>query len=139
MSANTKATRFNRKSYFWTMLFVLPALSIGNIIAREDELFAGVARLTSLVLLVLFVVWSIRRLRNAGRSAWWSFAVIPPATIILLGYSLFAPSSKEHTDTGLYMYGIRAKGIWRISLIVLISIFLIYLSALYITGLTDGL
>jgi uncharacterized membrane protein YhaH (DUF805 family) len=121
------------------MLFTLPALSVGNVVARSDELVAGFAKLTSLVLLVLAVVWSVRRLRNAGKSGWWSFAIIPPATILLLGYNFFATSSKENTDTALYVYGIRAKGFWRLSCIIIVSIFLAYLSALYLTFLTDGL
>lgn len=138
MSTDTKTARFNRKSYFWTMLFTLPAFSVGNIAARSAELIAGFAQLTSLIFAIFIVIWSIRRLRNAGKSGWWSFALIPPATIFLLGYELFAPSLKENTDTGLYMYGIRAKG-WRILPIVLISLLMVYLAFLYATFLTDGM
>ena len=139
MSASTRHTHFNRKSYIWTMLFALPALSVGNIVARSNESIADFAKLASLVLAVFVIVWSIRRLRNAGKSGWWSIALIPPATIFLLAYSAITPSLKEYSDSGLYMYGIRAKGFWRISSIVAISIFLIYLTALYVTFLTDGL
>jgi uncharacterized membrane protein YhaH (DUF805 family) len=134
-----KEAKMNAPSYFFTMLFALPALSLSNVISRSDELFAPVGAITGFVLLVLTVIWSVRRLRNSGKSAWWAFALIPPATILLLIYNLFAPSSSEHPNYGFYMYGIRAKGFWRILLIVSISLFLAYLIALYITFLTDGM
>jgi len=134
-----KEGKMNAPSYFFTMLFALPALSLGNVIARSDELFAPAGAITSVILLIFTIIWSIRRLRNAGRSAWWTFALIPPATILLLIYNFFAPSSKEYPSSGFYMYGIRARGFWRILLIVGISLFLAYLIILYITFLTDGM
>ena len=137
--SSTKQERFNRKSYIWTMFFALPALSIGNVVARSSESIADFAKLTSLALAVFVIIWSIRRLRNVGKSGWWSLALIPPATIFLLAYSAITPSIKEYSDSDLYLYGIRAKGFWRISLIVAISLLLVYLTALYITFLTDGL
>jgi uncharacterized membrane protein YhaH (DUF805 family) len=134
-----KEAKMNAPSYFFTLLFALPALSLGNLLGNSDELIAGFARVASLVLLIFVIIWTIRRLRNAGKSAWWTFALIPPATILLLIYNFFAPSSKEYPRSGFYMYGIRAKGFWRILLIVGISLFLAYLSILYITFLTDGM
>lgn len=134
-----KEAKMNAPSYFFTMLFALPALSLSNVLARSNELISGFAVVASLVLLVFVVIWSIRRLRNSGRSAWWAFALIPPATILLLIYNFFAPSSKEYPSSGFYMYGIRAKGFWRILLIVGVSLSLAYLIILYITFLTDGL
>lgn len=139
ISASTKYERFNRKSYIWTMLFALPALSVGNVAARSNESIADFAKLASLVLAVFVIIWSIRRLRNAGKSGWWSLALIPPVTIFLIGYSAITPRLKEYSDRGLYMYGIQSKGFWRIALIVLISVFLIYLTVLYATFLSDGL
>lgn len=134
-----KEAKMNAPSYFFTMLFALPALSLSNVISRSGELFAPAGAITSIVLLIFTIIWSIRRLRNAGRSAWWAFALIPPATILLLIYNFFAPSSKEYPSSGFYMYGIRAKGFWRILLIVGISLFLAYLIILYTTFLTDGM
>jgi len=66
-------------------------------------------------------------------------SLIPPATIFLLGYCLAASSSKDNYDEKLYMYGIRTNGARRILLIILISLFLAYLSSLYITFMADGL
>lgn len=129
----------NAKSYASTMLFILPAFSLGNLVARSGEFIAGFGVLTSVVLLIFIVLWNARRLQNAGRSAWWTLALIPPATIFLLGHNLLASSKIEHADNKLYIYGIRAAGFWRITLISLVSLFLVYLSALYLTFLMDGL
>lgn len=134
-----KESKMNAKSYFFTMVFALPALVLGRTIGNSDEFIAGLAQIITLVLLVFIVVWTVRRLRNAGRTAWWTFALIPPATIFLLGYCFFAPTSNKYSDEGIHLYGIRTKGFWRIALVVIISILLIYLSALYFTFLTDGL
>lgn len=134
-----KESKMNAKSYFLTMIFALPALILGRAAGNSDELIAGVARIVTLLLLVFIIIWTIRRLRNSGRSAWWTFALIPPATIFLLGYCFLAPSSKDHSDNSLHMYGIRAKSWWRITLIVFISLLLAYLSVLYYTFLSDGL
>lgn len=134
-----KTSRMNNKSFALTMLFVLPAFVLGRAVGNSDEFINVLAQFITLTLLVFLIIWTIRRLRNSGRSAWWTLALLPPATIFLLAYCLFAPSSKEHTDKSLYPYGIRAKGVWRIISIVLISIFLLYLSALYFTFLSDGL
>lgn len=134
-----KTSRMNNKSFVLTMLFVLPALVLGRAVGNSDEFINVIAQFITLTLLVFLIIWIICRLRNTGRSAWWTFALIPPATIFLLVYCLFAPSSKDQTDKSLYPYGIRAKGFWRILLIVLISIFLLYLSALYFTFLSDGI
>ena len=134
-----KEAKMNASSYFFTMLFALPALSLSNVIARSDELFAPAGAITSVVLLILIIIWSIRRLRNSGRSAWWAFTLIPPATIFLLVYSFFAPSSKDYPSAGLHMYGIRTKGFWRILAIVLISLLLAYLIMLFTVFLTDGM
>lgn len=134
-----KESKMNARSYFYTMLFALPTLSLGNFVGNTDELISGIARIFSLILLVFVIVWTVRRLRNAGKSSWWALALIPPATIFLIIYGLFAPSSSEHTERHLHMYGIRAKGFWRIAIITLISIFLLYLVLLYTTFLTDGM
>lgn len=139
MEKSSKSSRQNRKSYLLTMLFLLPAVSLSNIAARSDEMIAGIAKIAALILVVYLAIWSARRLRNAGKSAWWTLALIPPATIFLLLYNFFAPSSRENTDTSLYMYGIRAKGFWRIAGIAAISLFLAYLVVLFATFLTDGL
>jgi len=120
------------------MLFTLPAFSISNIAARSDESIADFAKLTSLVLITFIIIWSVKRLRDAGKSSWWSLALIPPATIFLLIYGVLARSSENHPSSGLYIYGIRSKGFWKITSIATISLFLIYLSVLYITFLSDG-
>jgi uncharacterized membrane protein YhaH (DUF805 family) len=134
-----KESKMNARSYFYTMLFALPTLSLGNFVGNTDELISGIARILSLIILVFVIVWTVHRLRNAGKSGWWAFALIPPATILMIIYGLFAPSSPEHTERHLYIYGIRAKGLWRIMAITLISIFLLYMILLYVTFLSDGL
>lgn len=134
-----KKSKMNRLSYFLTMLFVLPAFVLGRTAGNSDELIAGVARILTLTLLVFIIVWTVRRLQNAGKSGWWTFALIPPATIFLLAYCFFAPSSEEQSSKGVSIYGITAKGFWRIASIVIISIFIVYISALYATFLSDGL
>jgi uncharacterized membrane protein YhaH (DUF805 family) len=131
--------KMDRKSYIWTMLFALPAFAISNVTARSNESVADFAKIISLVLAVFVVIWSIRRLRNIGKSGWWSLALIPPATIFLVIYSAITPGHKEYSDGGLYMYGIRAKGFWKIAFIVVVTIFLLYLTVLFATFLTDGL
>jgi uncharacterized membrane protein YhaH (DUF805 family) len=134
-----KETKMNAKSYFFTIVLALPALALGRTVGNSDEFIAGIAQIISLILLVFIIIWTIRRLRNAGRSRWWTFALIPPATIILLAYCFFASSSEEHKSKIISFYGITAKGFWRIASIVVISIFLAYISAIYATFLSDGL
>lgn len=133
-----KASRMNRLSYFFTMLFALPAISLGNLVARTDSFIAGFGVLGTLVLLPFLIIWTARRLRNSGHSAWWALGLIPPFTIFLLLFAIFAPEKSDSTEKSLYIYGVRAKG-WRILPIVLITLFLAYMMILFMAGLSDGL
>ncbi|OGL30915.1 hypothetical protein A3F37_00540 [Candidatus Saccharibacteria bacterium RIFCSPHIGHO2_12_FULL_41_12] len=133
-----KVSTMNAKSYTASMLFVFPTFALCNTVAGSDEFIAGFAKPLSLILVIPIIIWTARRLRNTGHSGWWTLALIPPTTILLLPYALFAPSKPEHASKAFYMFGIRAKG-WRIGLIVVIAILLTYLTGLFITFLSDGL
>lgn len=133
-----KSSRMNRSSYFLTMLFVLPAFSLGNLVARTDSFISGFGILGTLILLPFLVLWVMRRLRNSGHSSWWAIALIPPATIFLILFTLFAPSQEKYESKEVYVYGVRAKG-WRLLPIILISLFLLYLILLFMAGLSDSL
>lgn len=130
-------SKMNRLSYFLTMLFVLPAISLGNLVARTESFIAGLGVLGTLVLLPFLTLWTIRRLRNAGQSSWWAIALIPPFTVFLLIFTFFAPTRGEE-NPHVFMYGIQAKG-WRLLPIILITLFLVWLVIVFAAGLSDGL
>lgn len=133
-----KTSRMNRLSYFLTMALLLPAISLGNLVARTESFIAGFGVIGSLILLPMLIIFTIRRLRNSGHSAWWTIALIPPFTIFLLLFNFFAPTDEKHGNKGVYIYGLQPRG-WKLLPIVLISLFLIYLILLFVAGLSDGL
>lgn len=135
--------RLNIKSYFWTMLFAFPALCLGISLANTltatgnaDLNIGAFARVTSLFLAALVVIWTVKRLHDANKSGWWSLLLLPPATLFFLIYLFFLSGSKEanrwgNPDKGILIYGIRFRGFIRGVWIVLVSIFMIYLIGLY--------
>ena len=148
MSDRAKQSRFNRKSFIVNSLFFLPVISLGISLGNsqsESEFtqgIMGIARIITLVLTVIYIRFTYRRLHDTNRSGWFSFGLIPPFTLFLLVY-LFTASKPEankwgEPTSGLTMFGIRAKG-WRIVGIVLIAIFFLYLAGLFATFLTDSL
>lgn len=101
----------------------------------------GLARVVALVLTAIYIRFVIRRLHDAGRRGWFSFFLIPPATLFFLIY-LFSAHNAEPNKWGepvseLRMFGIRAQG-WRIAGIALIAIFMLYLAGLFATFFFDS-
>jgi len=148
MSDQRKQSRFNRDSFITNSVFFLPAIFFGIALGNthSDSEFAqglaGIARVVTLVLIILYIRFTIRRLHDANRSGWFSFFLIPPFTLPLLIYLFVAtkdtPNKWGEPTKGLTMFGIRAKG-WRIAGIVPIALFIIYLSVLFATfALTGG-
>jgi len=147
MSDQHKQSRFNRDSFIINSVFFLPAIyfgiALGN--AHSDSEFtqgvAGIARIVTLVLVILYIRFTVRRLHDANRSGWFSFFLIPPFTLPLLIYLLVAakgtPNKWGEPTKGLTMFGIRAKG-WRIVGIIPIALFMIYLSVLFATFAFTG-
>lgn len=129
----SKSSKMNRKSYSLTMLFMWPALALSRAAGVSSSFIAPLSQIIAMVLLVYIIIWTIRRLKNTAKSAWWTLALIPPGTIFILAYCCFAHSSDDHQDKHLYMYGIRAQGFWRIAAIVLISMLLLYIIFMNIT------
>lgn len=147
MSDQQKQSRQNRKSFITNSAFFLPVLAFGISLGRaqSDSDFTqgvmGVARILSLVLTVIFIRFTIRRLHDANRSGWFSFFLLPPATLFFLIYLFTAKGSDENkwgnSTTKLRIFGIRAKG-WRIAGIVLVAILFCYLAGLFATFLFDN-
>jgi uncharacterized membrane protein YhaH (DUF805 family) len=143
MPDNTNQSRFSRKSYGWTILFVLPAFLLGanlgnafNGTPNEELGVVAFARLTSLVIAVFIVLWTIKRLHDANKSGWWSLLLLPPATLFFLVYVLLVPGTSNKnrwgdTSNESRVFGIKAIGIGRIASITLLVMFMFYLSALY--------
>lgn len=146
MSERVIQSRLNIKSYLANSLFFLPILSLGILLgnSQSDSEFTqavmAFARLFSLVFTVIYFRFTYRRLHDANRSGWFSFALIPPFTIFLLFYLFTA--SKDGSNkwgepmSGLTIFGIRAKG-WRVLAIFAIAIFMTYLTAMFAMSLFD--
>lgn len=143
----TSKKRLNQKSYLITMTFTLPAFIAANSYGRTlesqpDEFmqsFSGIARIVALILGVFIVVWTIKRLHDLGRNGWFALLLLPPLTIFLLVYALFAPSKDENrwgaSSQQWSFFGIRLKGTWRIITAIIVGIFMIYLAGLFLTFL----
>jgi uncharacterized membrane protein YhaH (DUF805 family) len=79
----------DRKSYAISMLFVFPLFIISTALGRAydsapyetEQGFASMARMVALALMVVVVVWTIRRLHDAGHLDGFSLLLIPPATL----------------------------------------------------------
>lgn len=147
MSDQPKQSRQNRKSFITNSLFFLPPIVtgiwLGNAHSNSDftQGMMGIARIVSLVLVGIFIRFTVRRLHDAGRSGWLSFLLIPPATLFFLIY-LFTAQHAEPNKWGeptseLRMFGIRAKG-WRIAVITLLTLFMLYLAGLFTTFFFDS-
>lgn len=147
MSDQQKQSRQNRKSFILNSLFFLPVIvigiSLGN--ARPNSDFTqgmmGIAQLVTLVLACIYIRFTVRRLHDAGRSGWFSFLLIPPATLFFLIYLFFAqkpePNKWGSPVSELKMFGICAKG-WRIAGIVIVAILMLYLAGLFAAFLFDS-
>jgi uncharacterized membrane protein YhaH (DUF805 family) len=101
----------------------------------------GIARIVALLLVGIYIRFTVRRLHDAGRSGWFSFFLIPPATLFFLVY-LFSAQESETIKWGapvseLRVFGIKANG-WRIVGIILIAIFMLYLAGLFATFFFDS-
>ena len=116
---------------------------LGN--AHSDSDFTqgmmGIARIVALVLVGIYIRFTVRRLHDAGRSGWFTFFLLPPATLFFLIYLFtaqhIAPNRWGEPTSELRMFGVRAKG-WRIVGIVLIAIVLFYLAGLFATFFFDS-
>lgn len=143
MSKKVKQSRSNRKSFLLTMLFALPAFVMGTSLVNklagttfDSSGLSAFPKLTSFILAIFIVVWTIRRLHDASKSGWWSLLLLPPATLFFLIYAAATPSKSEENEWGqstekLSIFGIRARGGWRITGITLLALFLTYLGLLY--------
>ncbi len=147
MSDQIKQSRLNRTSYLLNSLFFVPVISFGRALGNantDSEFTSGmitVAQLFTLILLIPYIGFTIKRLHDANRSGWFSFALIPPFTIFLWVYLLIA-GDKDTNKWGkpsseLVIFGLRVRG-WRIAIITLIAIFLAYLVVLFATFLFDS-
>lgn len=133
-----KSSQTNRKSYFVSTLFIMPVLVLGNTLVQNKSSFSEAGVVTTIMLLPLFITLTSRRLINSGHSPWWSIALLPPFTIFPILFALIAPTNKElFRDYSLYIFGIRAKGLKLIP-VVIISLILTYLSILFVVFLSDG-
>lgn len=118
-------------------------ISLGR--AQSDSDFTqgimGVARILSLILTVIFIRFTIRRLHDANRSGWFSFFLLPPATLFFLIYLFIATGSEENkwgrSVAELRVFGIRAKG-WAIIGVVLFGLLFAYAAGLFATFLFDS-
>lgn len=125
-------------------MFTFPVLVIGIAVGRSAEYAAyddqkGVAYIIqtiSIVLAVIVVVWTIRRLHDIGKKGWYSFLLIPPFTIFFLIYLLVVSDHKtenkwgEHSDA-LRVFGIEASNIWRLLGIMMLVLFMTFLGLLF--------
>lgn len=136
--------RMDRKSYLISMLFVFPLFIISTALGRAydyapyetEQGFASMARIVALTLMVVVVVWSIRRLHDIGRSGWFSLLLIPPATLFFVIYALVAPAKNENNKWGdettqVRVFGIKAKGVFRITSIVLTALLTSFISIVF--------
>ena len=136
--------RMDQRSYLLSMLFVFPLFIISTALGRAydsapyetEQGFASMARMVALALMVVVVVWTTRRLHDAGRSGWFSLLLIPPATLFFLIYALVAPAKNEdnkwgEASTQVRVFGIKAKGVLRITGIVFIAIFASFVSLVF--------
>lgn len=147
MSDRAKQSRLNIKSYIANSVFFLPAIAFGQALGNaksESEFtqgFIGIAQIITLILVGFYIWLTCRRLHDTGHRGWFSLGLIPPFTPFLLIY-LFTASKKEANRWGepvesLSMFGLRVKG-WRIIVVVLIALFLLYLAGLFATFLFDS-
>lgn len=147
MSDQQKQSRQNRKSFITNSLFFLPPIVtgiwLGNAHSNSDftQGMMGIARIVALVLVGIFIRFTVSRLHDAGRSGWFSFLLIPPATLFFLIYLFFAEKTETNKwgepTSELQIFGIRAKG-WRIVGIVLVAVLLLYLAGLFATFFFDS-
>ncbi|HXR50144.1 MAG TPA: DUF805 domain-containing protein [Verrucomicrobiae bacterium] len=147
MSDQQKQSRLNRKSFIFNSLFFLPVIVtgiwLGN--AHSDSDFTqgmmGIARLVALVLAGIYIRFTVRRLHDAGRSGWFSFLLIPPATLFCLIYLVIAQKAESNKwgnpTSELRIFGIHARG-WRIAGIIIVAILLVYLAGLFATFFFDS-
>jgi uncharacterized membrane protein YhaH (DUF805 family) len=147
MSDLQKQSRQNRKSFITNSLFFLPPIVtgiwLGNAHSNSDftQGMMGIARIAALILVGIYIRFTVRRLHDAGKSGWLSFLLIPPATLFFLIYLFSAHKPEpnkwgEHTSA-LQIFGIRAKG-WRIIGIALIAMIMLYLAGLFATFFFDS-
>ncbi len=144
MATNNKK-RLNAASYTLNILFIFPLLALSNFLWRGEsshvvaiEFIGGAAVISGIVCYILAFVWSVRRLHDLGRRGWWSILFLPPFTILFVPYLCLTSGESESNrygdaTKGIRMFGIRAKGGWRITGIVLIALFVVYLCTLYLT------
>lgn len=147
MSDQQKQSRQNRKSFITNSLFFLPPIVtgiwLGNAHSNSDftQGMMGIARIVALVLVGIFIRFTVRRLHDAGRSGWYSFLLIPPATLFFLIYLFFAQTPETNKwgepTSELRIFGIRAIG-WRIIGVVLVAILMLYLAGLFATFFFDS-
>lgn len=147
MSDQQNQSRQNRKSFILNSLFFLPAIVtgiwLGNAHSNSEftQGMMSIARISALILVVFYIRFTIRRLHDAGKSGWFSFLLLPPATLFFLIYLFLAHKSQPNKwgepASALRIFGIRAKG-WRIAGIVPIAIFLLYLAGLFATFFFDS-
>ncbi len=132
-----KDKRLNRWSYVINMLITVPVFSYAIAIGRsvdyvqhEDEKgLVAIAQILSMILAVVIVVWTVRRLHDLGKKGWFALFLIPPFTILLWAYLLIGTYDKSsnnrwgvHSEL-LRLFGIKAKGAWR--LLAIMGIFLV--------------
>lgn len=143
-SKSLNKKRMDRKSYVISMLFVFPLFIISTALGRAydsapyetEQGFASLARIVALALMVVVVIWSIRRLHDIGRSGWFSLLLIPPATLFFVIYTLVASAKNEDNKWGVAstqvrVFGIKAKGVIRISSIVLLALLTSFISLVF--------
>lgn len=144
MTTKIKTTRLNKISYLINIIVTLPVLVIGIAIGRSYEYVAyddqkgvaSIAQLISLVLAVIVVTWTIRRLHDIGKKGWYSFFLIPPFTVFFLIYLLVKSDQKtenkwgEHSES-LRIFGIEANNIWRLLGIMAIVLFMTFLGMIF--------
>lgn len=132
------------------MMFTFPVLVIGIAVGRMAEYVThddqkGVAYMIqtiSLVLAVIVVVWTIRRLHDIGKKGWYSFLLLPPFTIFFLIYLLVVSDRKtenkwgEHSEA-LRVFGIEASSIWRLLAIMALVLFMVLLGTFFY-GILSG-
>lgn len=147
MSDQPKQSRQNRKSFIANSLFFLPPIVTGiwlwNSHSNSDftQSMMGIARILVLVLVVIYIRFTVSRLHGAGKSGCFSFLLIPPATLFFLIYLFFAQKPETNKwgepTSELWIFGIHANG-WRIIGIVLVAILMLYLVGLFATFFFDS-
>lgn len=108
-----------------------------------DEVIAmGVffAQIVSLIAAVFIIIWTVKRLHDAGKRGWFAFFLLPPFTLFFMIYLFIARSKDEDNKWGkktdhLSIFGIKAHGAWRIIAIIFCVLLILWLWLMFYVSL----